>query len=293
VQELLRRLGEDVRAVEEGRVFCGKRRCLRGDEPVAVGDEVRVAPKQEAPEAPLTVLETSAERVVVIKPAGIPTIPDQTGSEHSLLMRVALETGVGLEGLHATSRLDREVSGVVIFARTKGARESLAQAREKGAYQRRYVAVGLGTLGEKHGCWAWPIGRAKDPRHRQVGGREAVDALTRFQVVEEGATCTLLALGPVTGRTHQLRVHAAQAGVPLVGDRVYGAKRPMVLPSGKVLALARVALHAARVRIVEPNGTVSEYVAPLPPELEPVLVSLGLDQTAWEKAVASAIPGEA
>src|SRR4029077_9279782 len=102
-------------------------------------------------------------------------------------------------------------SGVVVFARTRKAAERLAEARKEGTYLRRYVAIAGRAPEPAKGAWEGPVGRANDPRKRVVGGRDAVQARSLYEVVARAEGRALLALQPETGRTHQLRVHAAHA----------------------------------------------------------------------------------
>ena len=146
-----------------------------------------------------------------------------------------------------------------------------------------------------------PIGRAADPRHRLVNGPGAAPARSHFAVLGRAGERALLALAPVTGRTHQLRVHAAHAGAPLLGDRVYGApsasanrgaQRPpgsLVLPSGKVLPLGRIALHAARVTVPRRDGTPWVVTSEAPEELLACWCLLGGERFAWDTAVSCAL----
>jgi RluA family pseudouridine synthase len=274
--EAVKRAGGDDAAIAQGRVFVGRRRAAHGDERVKKGDEVSVSPRRE--NLDVEILHVDADVVVIAKPAGIPTIPDHAGASHSALHAAIRQTGGG--DLHPTSRLDREVSGVVVMARTKGAAERLTRAREQGTYARTYVALAVKTPEPRQGTWDAPIGRAKDPRHRMVRGKNATSALTRYRVVAECTFC-LLALEPVTGRTHQLRVHAAHAGVPLLGDRVYGGPARFTLPSGKVVPFGRVALHCARVAI---DGF-GVFSAPVPEELASIWTALGGSPEAWDTGV--------
>jgi 23S rRNA-/tRNA-specific pseudouridylate synthase len=92
----------------------------------------------------------------------------------------------------------------------------------------------------------------------------------------------VLALAPVTGRTHQIRVHASNAGVPLVGDVAYGGAARLTLASGRVIAPGRVALHAARVVVPDERGEPMVFAAPVPTELVELWSSLGGEPAAWE-----------
>jgi 23S rRNA pseudouridine955/2504/2580 synthase/23S rRNA pseudouridine1911/1915/1917 synthase len=96
----------------------------------------------------------------------------------------------------------------------------------------------------------------------------------------------MLAVAPVTGRTHQIRVHAAHAGAPLLGDRAYGGPVRLTLPSGRVIEPGRIALHAARVVVPRPAGEPLVLSAPLPPELASLWSALGGEPAAWEVSLA-------
>lgn len=274
VAEIVRRAGEDLVAVEEGRVFRGKKRVARADERVSVGDEISIGSRKAAVDVPI--LFDRDGLVACLKPAGIPTVPDEGGAAHALVALVAKK--IGARDLRVTSRLDREVSGVVIFARDAGAERRLKSARARGAYRRRYVALARASAAES-GRWTWPIGRGRDARHRAVDGPEAKDAETRFRVVARAGDVALLALDPITGRTHQIRVHASHAAMPLLGDRDYGGQTRITLSDGRVLAIARIALHCARVAVAGVEAS-----APIPKELADLWSALGGAPEAWNTA---------
>ncbi len=139
VEAIVERAGGDERALGEGRVFIGRRRAKHGDA-VAVGDEVRIAGERAVTASVRVLLDTDGI-LAVDKPAGIATIPDEHDASGSLLHLAARAANVAPSALHATSRLDRGVSGVVVFTKTDAARESLQNARISQRYFRRYVAI--------------------------------------------------------------------------------------------------------------------------------------------------------
>lgn len=289
VAEVLARAGTDAHAVSDGRVFVGRRRVQRPDEAVSDGDIVEVAPSRDA--QAVTVILREDDVVAVDKPAGMPTIADHDGAAHALVAATARALDVDPARLHPTSRLNRGVSGVVVFALTKAAAERLARARTEGTYERRYLAIAIRAPEPARGTWDAPLGRAKDARLRMVGGRDPIAASTRFglcAVAPGGAA--LLAVSPVTGRTHQIRVHASHAGAPLVGDCDYGGPARITLPTGRVLEPRRVALHAARVVVPGASGTPLVASAPVPPELASLWSALGGEAGAWELAASCALP---
>jgi 23S rRNA pseudouridine1911/1915/1917 synthase len=290
VAEVLSRAGADERAIEQGRVFVGRRRVRAFDEPLQAGDVVEIAPPRDAPDAVVRVLLHERDLLAVDKPAGMPTIADHAGSTHALAAVAARLLGIDPARLHATSRLDRDVSGVVMFALTKAAAERLARARAAGTYERRYVALAATAPTPEAGVWNAPIGRTRDPRVRAANGRDPVAAETRYAVCARVASgVAMLAVAPTTGRTHQIRVHAAHAGTPLLGDRVYGGPARVTLANGRVIEPRRVALHAARVAVPSARGDALIAVSAVPSQLAELWSALGGEPVAWELAAACAL----
>jgi 23S rRNA pseudouridine1911/1915/1917 synthase len=290
VGEVLARAGADAAAVGDGRVFLGRRRVRGGDEPVRAGDVLSVTTPGAAEKGTARILVHAGDLVAADKPAGIPTIPDHAGSAHALLATVARALGMEAAGLHPTSRLDREVSGVVVFALTKAAAQRLLRARAERTYERRYLALAARAPEGERGTWDAPIGRAPDPRLRSVHGRDAAEASTRYAITARApAGAALLAVAPQTGRTHQIRVHASHAGAPLLGDRAYGGPSRLTLPSGRVIEPGRIALHAARIVVPGEDGAPLVVTSPVPPELTSLWSALGGDPAAWEVSARCAL----
>jgi RluA family pseudouridine synthase len=269
---ILAALGADAAAVADGRAFVNDKRVHTANLALRAGDVVGYAMPRlpgslariSIGESELHVLHQDSELLVVAKPAGMSTIPDLTGSGDTLLAIAARHLGRPLADVHPTSRLDREVSGVVTFALSPRLREHLAHLRVAGTYSRRYVALAERAPVAAAGIWDAPIGRARDPRHRKAHGHAGLAAESQYKLIASSEQLAWLALTPITGRTHQLRVHAADANAPLWGDKVYGARTRVSLPSGRSVTFHRIALHAARVSLPLPNGKLLTCVAPLP-----------------------------
>jgi len=216
----------------------------------------------------------SRHLVVAIKPSGLLT----TGEGDSLTRRLQEQLGVKL---HASSRLDAEVSGLVTYARSKRGNAALGEARQRGEYQREYLGLCAAEPDPAAGIWDAPI--AIDPRDRRLRlalgegerGEGERAAQTRFSVRASCADGAALRLEPLTGRTHQLRVHAARAGVPLLGDHRYGGPKRVVLGNGRVVRAARVMLHCLRVRVPDAEGGWLSLVSEPPADLSRLWVSLG------------------
>jgi RluA family pseudouridine synthase len=217
----------------------------------------------------VTVLHEDAWFLVLHKPSGLPTT--SPGGERTLTS-VARELDPSAPRLHPSSRLDAEVSGTVIFARTPNATEHLLAARQSGSYRRGYLAIASAPPEPPQGDWRGAIGLdPSNPRKRaiaRVGAPKTRDAHTRYRTLASTPRGALLWLLPQTGRTHQLRVHAAAAGNPLLGDRHYGGAQRVVLTDGSVLSARRTMLHCARVEIPNPlGGDPLRFEAPLPSDL--------------------------
>lgn len=236
------------------------------------------------PEAvPLDVLYEDADILVVDKPPGMVVHPAPGARRGTLVNALAHRLG-SLAGVGPADRpgivhrLDRDTSGVLLVARSAGALEALARQFRERTVQKRYLAIVRGRVAKASGTIDQPIGRHPRERKRMsVHGQRARTAVTRWQVVERLADATLVRLAPETGRTHQLRVHLAAMGHPVLGDRVYGRRRTR-LPAPAAAECPRQALHAAELRFAHPvSGEPVVVRAPLPRDLEDVLARLRRD----------------
>ncbi len=281
VGDIVRRAREDLEAIAEGRVFVGRRRVRAADEPVRPGDEVRIG-EREARVA-VEILFHDDDLLAVAKPAGIPTVPDHQGAAQSLVASAARAIGKSPGELRVTSRLDREVSGAVVFALSAEAEARLREARARGVYARRYVA--LATLinvdsVDQHDQRDQPLHVWRAP----IDGKPS-ESRARVVARAAGAPVVMLAVDPQTGRTHQIRIHASGAGMPLLGDRDHGGPGQLTLATGAVVGLSRIALHAARI-VVPGRGDRRVVVeAKVPEELRRVWTELGGAAEAWNTAV--------
>lgn len=242
---------------------------LRGGEQIAVAipdepSKTTLVPEQMA----LAILYEDADVIVVDKPAGLVVHPgagNWTGTlVHGILAHApdvrtndAVRPGI-------VHRLDKETSGVLIVAKHDVAREFLAQQLRERTARKEYIALVHGIVPRDLTINA-PIGR--DPVHRTrmavvTSGREATSIL---HVAERLPGYTLLSVDLRTGRTHQIRVHAAYIGHPVAGDTRYAPRQ--TAPRG----LDRQFLHAARLEITLPDGERRAFVSPLPDDLAAVL----------------------
>lgn len=198
------------------------------------------------------VLHADAWIAVVEKPPGVPSVPARDPREpSSLIDRVRLAIDGFVEAVH---RLDRDTSGLIVFARSVESRRRLGMAFERGKVDKRYVAVVEGGPPSSQGTLHLPIAKAPDggPRYR-VDPILGVRAVTRWRLLQttqgEDGGRSLLELEPITGRSHQLRVHLAWLGSPIVGDPLYGRH----VDSAEGIGRERMLLHATRLDFPHPE----------------------------------------
>jgi 23S rRNA pseudouridine1911/1915/1917 synthase len=256
--------GEARRALDAGGVFLDGRRCKVAGRTVRTGQRVVVnlaeGGRAAAPVAPLErarLLYADADLAAVDKPAGVPAQPTLTSDRGTLPELVGALLGAPVTLVH---RLDRETSGVTVFARTRAAAAALSEAFRDGGPEKTYLALCARAPAPAEGRVDVPLG--KDPtraglRRVTPGGDVAA---TRYRTLRTGAGAALIEASPETGRTHQIRVHLAHLGAPLLGDARYGGPRRV----GEV-AVPRVMLHARALRLVHPvTGAPLLLEAPVP-----------------------------
>lgn len=221
------------------------------------------------------IIYQDSELLIVHKPPGLPTTAPSVSQP--CLVHWVRDRFPDLRP-HATSRLDSQVSGLVTFALTRHANRRLIEARRARAYERVYLGITVAEVPLDAGEWSWPISiDPTNPKGRVAGpGRGEREALTRYEVAARTPSATLLRLMPATGRTHQLRVHAAKAGAPLFGDHSYQGDRRKVLPDGSVVTARRVMLHCARVSFPsEERCEQMQFTAPVRADMKKVWLALG------------------
>ncbi len=245
VLERIRGLGASV----EGRLFVNGRRTSES-ELVEPGDRVEIYPSREPLDpSVVTILAQRDGIVLVLKPAGIPTETTRLGESSVISTLMEHLSGASVR---AATRLDVQVSGVVVCTLGRDARRRLEHWREADQLRRRYIGIAQGALADDSGSFSWPLGKVRDRGGRHKTASEvpgARPALTRFSVLERAPLAVMVELEPQTGRMHQLRAHMSIAGAPLFGDRLYGGPRQLVTADGTVVAIERIALHAAAIEL--------------------------------------------
>jgi 23S rRNA pseudouridine1911/1915/1917 synthase len=203
--------------------------------------------------------------LVVDKPAGVVVHPAAGHASGTLVQALAGRSAGGdPERPGIVHRLDRDTSGLLVVARTEQAYEGLRALVRRHGLEREYLALVRGRPRSRAGRIEAPIGRdRRDPTRRSLDTDTPKDAVTHFELVELFDQHALLRVRLETGRTHQIRVHLAAVGLPVVGDAVYGTPEPW---------LRRQFLHATRLAFVHPvTGERVEAVSPLPADLEAAL----------------------
>lgn len=267
------------RVLVNGRVVTAKaHRIAEGDE-LDVDDTIPSGPVPPSADGTVSfeVVHEDPDLVVVDKPPGLVVHPgagNRSGTlVHGLLARYPEIAGVGsdLERPGIVHRLDRDTSGLMVVARSEAAFDALVEALAARRVERRYLALAWGAFETSRGVVDAPIGRSsREPTRMAVaaGGRAA---RTRYEVARsyrEPVVVTLLRCQLETGRTHQIRVHLAAIGHPVVGDERYGGARTS-------LAVPRIFLHAAELRFDHPvTGVSLSFESPLPADLRQVLDGL-------------------
>ena len=225
------------------------------------GAGVRAAPLPEA--GPLEILYEDAALIALNKPAGLvvhPSYRNTTGTLlNALLGRLPHGSRPGI-----VTRLDKDTSGLVLVALTPGIHAAVQRAATAGLVKKEYLAVVRGVPSPRLGTIRLALGRDPGDRRRVIATLTGQTSETRYEVIDQEAsrtwpTMSVVRCELVTGRTHQIRVHLAASGWPILGDRVYG---------GAHETIGRQALHAWRIRLPHPTtGEPITIVAPLPADM--------------------------
>ena len=267
----------------EGRMVRPRAR-LSGGEQVRVEAEFTPDRTVTAEAIALRIVYEDEAFLVVDKPAGMVVHPGAGNGAHTLQnallahdAALALVPRAGL--IH---RLDKDTSGLLIVARTPETHHVLVRMLQDRAITRSYLALCLGrpTAG---GTIDEPIGRHRSQRTRMTVRSDGREAVTHYRIEERFRGHTLLRVQLETGRTHQIRVHLAHIGFPIVGDPTYGGRRRQVAGAGEAVqaalqAFRRQALHAQRLAFDHPvSGARQSFEAPVPADFKSLLGVLRAD----------------
>jgi 23S rRNA pseudouridine1911/1915/1917 synthase len=251
-----------------------------------LADETTIAPEK----LPLDVVHQDAAIIVIDKPPGVVVHPGAGNREHTLQNALLAHDPklrrVPRAGL--VHRIDQDTSGLLVVARSVEAQTALVAALAAHEVEREYLALCTGAM-TGGGTVDEPIGRHRTQRIKMAVRRDGREAVTHYRIEKRFRAHTLARVTLETGRTHQIRVHLAHIGYPIVGDPVYGGRKKLPAGASPELIAAlhgfkRQALHAARLSFAHPkSGKAVSYEAPLPDDLRGLLDALTRDDAGARK----------
>ncbi|MDR1625620.1 MAG: RluA family pseudouridine synthase [Spirochaetia bacterium] len=235
---------------------------------------------------PLQIIHEDGDLLAVSKAAGVPAIPERYDRQMLSAFEMLKENRPGLLVVH---RIDKETSGLLVFCKTENALRHLG-AQFAGGDGNRFLRKDYLAILEGRPLWneageESPLLPDADRRHRTIVSPDGKKSVTRFTVLERFRGHCFVQACPATGRTHQIRAHAARLGHPVLCDSLYGSGRPLFLSAikrrykppaeGEKPLLARLALHAAALEFIHPaSGRSLRLEAPLPKDLRAALAQL-------------------
>ncbi|MGE3690274.1 MAG: RluA family pseudouridine synthase [Novosphingobium sp.] len=273
----------------EGRVVLGGKPASQPSLKAAEGLAFRIGvpeptpAKASAQDIPLAVVYEDDDLIVIDKPAGLVVHP-AAGNPDGTLVNALLHHCAGqLSGIGGVARpgivhrIDKDTSGLLVAAKTDKAHEGLARQFADHSIHRAYLAVVAGVPMPRQGTVSGNIGRSAANRKKMalVEDGRGKHAVTHYKVLESLNTAALVECRLETGRTHQVRVHMASIGHPLLGDPLYGRTPPRLRPILAALHFRRQALHAAELGFIHPvSGETLQFSSMLPADLKELLVEL-------------------
>jgi 23S rRNA pseudouridine1911/1915/1917 synthase len=274
------------RLIREGLVTLGSAPAKKPGEEIETGTCITVTAKHEESRAlpedlPLVIVYEDHDLLVVNKAAGM-VVHIGAGVNSGTLVNAllghirALSSVGGEQRPGIVHRLDKMTSGLVVVAKNDAAHRRLSEEFKSREVHKTYVALVHGCMAMDSGEINKPVGRDPVRRTRmKAGGIAPREAVTKFRVLRRLGHFTLVEVMPQTGRTHQIRVHLASLGHPVVGDTTYGAPGKLKFGESEMPTLSRTFLHAAKLAFAHPlTGSPLQFEAPLPGELAAFLARL-------------------
>jgi 23S rRNA pseudouridine1911/1915/1917 synthase len=230
----------------------------------------------------IEIIQTTDHWIAINKPAGMLSIPDREQSQPSLKDMLQQRFG----SIFTVHRLDRDTSGVIVFARTEEAHKFLSKQFEERSTEKYYLGLVQGVPSPPAGSIDAPIAEHPAKNGSMTVHKKGKPSLTDYETLESFGLYAWMQFRIHTGRTHQIRVHAKHIAHPIVCDPLYGNGSPVLLSSLKKNyklsqreeaerpLLARLALHAHRLQFTDPGGSLVALEAPLPKDLRALLQQL-------------------
>ncbi len=260
--------------IESGSVAVDGAACRKSNQKLKSGQridftyDIKEAAALEAENIPLKIVYEDNELIVVDKPAGLVVHPAPGNPRHTLVNALLYHCGrlsmINPQRPGIVHRLDKDTSGLLVAAKTDQAHLALAEQFAEHSIRRVYIAIVRGRVSFDENIIDMSIGRHPHARTKMAAGfgNNPRSARTHYRTLTRSSDYSVLELHPFTGRTHQLRVHLAFLGHPILGDAVYGRKGDF----------PRLALHARTLGFVHPSsGEFMEFQSPLPEEFQPML----------------------
>jgi 23S rRNA pseudouridine1911/1915/1917 synthase len=264
------------RLVREGHILINGNPCLLPRHPVKAGDDiaVRFPPPESsqlvARKMHLEILLEDEHLIVINKPAGLVVHPGAGHQDETLVHGLLHHCGEDLSGIGGVQRpgivhrLDKDTSGCLVIAKTDEAHRHLVDQFKSRDVDKTYLALVWGKPRMHSGKVEAPIGRHPIHRKKMAIQEKGRDAITLWRLAESLPGAALLECRILTGRTHQIRVHLASAGHPVVGDELYGGKQAT---RGRALGVERQLLHSWKLSFRHPTtGESVNAEAPIPPD---------------------------
>ena len=271
--------------IREGSVTVNSRREKPGYR-MKEGDHVEImVPDQpetrlDPEDIPLEILWEDDHIIVVNKPPHMVVYP-AVGNRSGTLMNALVSRCGKLSSIGAplrpgvVHRLDKDTSGVMVIAKDDAAHHELVRQFREREVEKYYLALLYGGMKEDRGEIKASIGRSvSDRKKMSVNTRGGKEAVTRFEVIERFSFAALVRIRILTGRTHQIRVHFASIGKPVLGDRTYGKKTSLAV-GRRTVVFSRQMLHAYILKFKHPStGEIMQFTAPMPEDMEMAIAAL-------------------
>lgn len=273
----IQRLIEEEKIMLNGTSAKASYRVKNGDE-IAIYKEETKEPTIEAQDIPLDVLYEDDDIIVINKPKGMVVHPGNGNQDGTLVNAVLARCKGSLSGIGGqirpgiVHRLDKDTSGVIIVAKNDKAHIEISRQIQNREVKKTYYALVRGKVPENEATIKMPIGRSKLDRKKMAVCKDGKEAITHFKVMKRWDEYTLLEVKIETGRTHQIRVHMAQIGYPVVGDMVYSNGKNPFGVEGQML-------HAKKIEFLHPITKKEMCIdAPLPGYFEEIVNKLNIEK---------------
>ncbi|MBI3508611.1 MAG: RluA family pseudouridine synthase [Chlamydiia bacterium] len=248
--------------IRGGRFQVDGEKLSRDDQSLLEGQVVSSHISFSAPKIPgITILYEDRYMIAIDKPKGLLSVPLDGEHAHRHALGL-LRRYLGTEQIFAVHRIDRETSGVLLFARGKESEEKLKDLFERHDIERHYFAIVEGHLKESHGTWNVPLKELAS--YDVVAAPDGKPAVTHFEVERRSPKYTYLRLRLETGRKHQIRVHCQLAGHPVLGDRRYGSTENPI---------GRMCLHSLHMEFKHPfTEKMLSFNSPIPKQFKKMMI---------------------